>query len=58
MPEFDIVFQKLAELTGNEVSDQVRGPEHVTPAELDEIEELRRFSSEIQEPEPPSFVTT
>ena len=56
MPEFDIVFEKLAELTRQPEDDQA--VVQVTAAELDEIEELRRFSSEIQEPEPPSFTTT
>ena len=58
MPEFDIVFEKFAELMAIESADHVSGTVTVTIAELDEIEELRRFSSEIQEPEPPSFTTT
>jgi hypothetical protein len=58
MPEFDIVFEKLDEL--------VRDAEHqstevtvVAITELDEIEELRRFSAETYEDsQPPSFTTT
>jgi hypothetical protein len=57
MAEFDVVFEKLAELTedcpGHQLADG-----SVTRDELDEIEELRRFSSEIQDSEPASFTTT
>lgn len=54
MKNFDIVFTKLAEAAGEE-ADQM--PE-IDVKELDEIEELRRFSSEIQDTDPVSFTTT
>ncbi len=59
MAEFDIVFEKLAEvlaLDGEDGAITVKAT--VTSSELDEIEELRRFSAELQEPEPPSFTMT
>ena len=60
MSEFDILFEKLAELARDEKANPTTATiVGVSTAELDEIEELRRFSSEIQqESEPPSFTTT
>lgn len=58
MPEFDIVFEKL-KLALNEADDASLVIEAVTSTtELDEIDELRRLSAEIQEPDPTSFTTT
>ena len=58
MAEFDIVFEKLAELRTQDDENAIAVGATVTSSELDEIEELRRFSAEIQEPQPPSFTTT
>ena len=62
MAEFDIVFEKLAEvltLDGEDGAITVKATvTSITSSELDEIEELRRFSAELQEPEPPSFTMT
>ena len=56
MPEFDIVFEKLQLAVEDDRAET--SPSEVSPEELDEIEELRRFSAEISEVEPPSFTTT
>ena len=50
---FKIVFEKLEEVTSQE-----EAVETVSVAELDEIEELRRFSAELNQPEPTLFTTT
>ena len=50
---FKIVFEKLEELTTEEVTVGT-----MTSAELDEIEELRRFSAELSQSEPTLFTTT
>ena len=55
MNHYDIVFEKLAEVVEEETLDVQR---EVSVKELDEIDELRRFSAELQEPEPCSFTTT
>jgi hypothetical protein len=55
MPQFDIVFEKM-ELALRE--DDPSASIDVSSTELDEIDELRRFSAEVQEPEPPSFTST
>jgi hypothetical protein len=57
MPQFDIVFEKL-ELILKEADAPVVDDRSPSRVELDEIEELRRFSAELQEPAPPSFTTT
>ena len=57
MAEFDIVFEKLTELLSRD-DERAIAVTAITSSELDEIEELRRFSAEIQEPQPPSFTTT
>jgi hypothetical protein len=54
MERYDIVFQKLAEACAEEF--QLQGV--VGLQELDEINELRRLSLEIQEPPPASYTTT
>ena len=55
MNNYAILFEKLEELSKEE-------PTELQPEaairELDEIEELRRFSADLQEPEPCSFTTT
>ena len=57
--DFSFVFDKLAENDGGDNS-----TEHwsivsdVTTEELDEIDELRRLSSELQPPEMVCFTTT
>ena len=58
MPEFDIVFEKLELALQEAGSPLVVVGATPSPAELDEIDELRRFSAEIQEAEPLSFTTT
>lgn len=60
MPEFDIVFEKLQLALAEEAN---QGPPdqrdaHLVSSELDEIEELRRFAAEMQEPEPTSYTIT
>ena len=57
MPEFDVVFEKL-ELMLKEADATLVVEASPSRTELDEIEELRRFSAELQEPEPLSFTTT
>lgn len=52
--DFTIVFEQLAlETAGEEVIDAGSSKE-----ELDEIDELRRFAAEMNQPEPTSFTTT
>jgi len=53
---FDMVFKKLNELIQENGASPNSGSN--SSAELDEIEELRRFAAELQEPAPPSFTTT
>ena len=55
MNHYDVVFEKLAEVVEEEALD---GRHEVSVKELDEIDELRRFSAELQEPETCSFTTT
>jgi hypothetical protein len=50
---FQIVFEKLQEAITKELT-----VESVSPTELDEIDELRRFSAELSQPEPILFTTT
>lgn len=50
---FKIVFEKLQEVTTEEVT-----VESISADELDEIDELRRFSAELSQPEPVLFTTT
>ena len=57
MPQFDVVFEKL-ELMLQEADAPLVVDAGPSPTELDEIDELRRFSAEIQKPEPLSFTTT
>ena len=54
MERYDIVFQKLAEACAEEF--QLQGVAGIQ--ELDEIDELRRLSLEIQDPPPTSYTTT
>ena len=58
MPEFEIVFEKLRELTSKDQAREAAGDHGPQAQELDEIEELRRFSAEIQESDPLSFTST
>lgn len=58
MPDFEIVFEKLAETIRETPDHQMTIDVTLTPTELDEIEELRRFSAEIRDLEPTSFTTT
>jgi len=54
---FKIVFEKLEEAMAQE--SMAEAPTSgVSPEELDEIEELRRFSAELSQSEPASFTTT
>jgi hypothetical protein len=57
MPQFDVVFEKM-ELILQESKDSPLVVDLPSRTELDEIDELRRFSAEIQEPDPLSFTTT
>lgn len=57
MPQFDVVFEKL-ELLLQEADGQLVVEVVPSRTELDEIDELRRLSAEIQEPDPLSFTTT
>jgi hypothetical protein len=57
MNNYDIVFEKLAEAVKEETA-VIRIGSEPTASELDEIEELRRFSAELMEPEPISLTTT
>lgn len=54
MERYDIVFQKLAEACAEEF--ELKGVAGIP--ELEEIDELRRLSLEIQEPPPVSYTTT
>jgi hypothetical protein len=58
MPEFDIVFEKLAELELHAPEAEIAVNFVPSAQELNEIEELRRFSAEISEPEPVMFTAT
>ena len=58
MPQFDIVFEKLEALKAATNDSQITIDVAPSVQELNEIEELRRFSAEIKEPEPTSFTTT
>ena len=49
---FKIVFEKLEEIKQQETAAEP------SSSELDEIEELRRFSAELQQPDPTFFTTT
>jgi hypothetical protein len=51
---YEIVFQKVTELTEGDAGAQLQP----TIQELDELEELRRFSAELREPEPLSMTST
>jgi hypothetical protein len=53
---YEIVFQKVTELT-EEMAKESSGPEP-SAIELDELDELRRFSAELREPEPLSLTST
>lgn len=55
MNNYDIIFEKLIELTAEEdpASKREAGND-----ELEEIEQLRRFAADLKEPEPVSFTTT
>ena len=55
MNNYEIVFEKLTDILDEE---KVAGAAEATTRELDEIEELRRFSAELREPEPVSLTTT
>lgn len=58
MPQFDIVFEKLAVVIQESDDTSVVIEAMTTTTELDEIDELRRLSAEIQEPERPTYTTT
>lgn len=57
MPERDytIIFKKLSELQAETEHDST---DTLPQEEYDEIDELRRLSMEIQNPEPQSYTTT
>ena len=58
MNNYDIVFEKLAEATVDEELVETLVKREASVQELDEIEELRRFSAELKDSEPCSFTTT
>lgn len=59
MPEFDIVFEKLQVALAEQGKEQEPDQQaHLVERELDEIDELRRYAAEIQEPEPTSYTIT
>jgi hypothetical protein len=56
---FRIVFEKLSEAVASEAAagDQQPVVEQLSSAEYDEIDELRRLSLELSEPEPVVYTT-
>ena len=58
MNNYDIVFEKITEATVDEEPVETLAKHETSVQELDEIEELRRFSAELQDSEPCSFTTT
>jgi hypothetical protein len=56
MYNYDLVFEKLAEAIKEEKATAPKKDANVD--ELDEIEQLRRFSADLLEAEPASFTTT
>lgn len=58
MPQFDVVFETMELILQESKDASLVVVDLPSRTELDEIDELRRFSAEIQEPEPLSFTTT
>ena len=58
MNNYDIVFEKFTEATVDEEPVETLAKHETSVQELDEIEELRQFSAELQDSEPCSFTTT
>lgn len=59
MKQFRVVFEKLKEALEQEgLTLKGVAATGLSVQELDEIEELRRFSAEIVEPDPASFTST
>ncbi len=58
--DFDIVFERLEEVRGEIDEHQNEGEDDraAVTAEYDEIDELRRFAADLNDPEQPSFTTT
>lgn len=57
LPDFEIVFEKMTELLDQDVAAENEG-QAIPSIELDELDELRRFAAELQDPEPLFFTTT
>ncbi|GMR18153.1 MAG: hypothetical protein BMS9Abin33_0558 [Gammaproteobacteria bacterium] len=55
---YKIVFDKLEEVVNEESSNTEVSSNNITPAELDEIEELRRIVFEMSESRPSFYTTT
>ncbi len=56
---FKIVFDKLSEASGSpDLADSSALEPMATGSEFDEIDELRRLSLELREPEPTSYTLT
>ena len=51
---FKLVFEQLEAAK----SEEGNAAETIQPDELDEIEELRRFAAELNQPQPTLFTTT
>ena len=58
MSSFDIGFQKMTEIIAAESLTDGGDATQASARELDEIDELRRFSAELREPESISLTTT
>lgn len=58
MPEFDIVFEKLEIAIRESEPLPTILPREASAEELDEIDELRRFSADLHEVQRPVFTTT
>ncbi len=58
MSEFEIVFDKMAELVKQDAEDDGVVRPMPSSEELDELDELRRFAADLQDPDPVFFTTT
>jgi len=58
MDRYEIIFERLTEAKAEAVEEHVVRDDQENRDELEEIEELRRFSAELREAQPPSFTTT
>lgn len=56
--DYTIVFKKLREATGKDLSLKLSSSADLDLDELEEIDELRRLAAQISEPEPTSYTST